>query len=75
MVENEDLVRQLSHWRGGPTLQKGFIDERGPGPDGSDKTGVRRERDEKDSDHEDDAGDPPVAKAPRAEPAPPPPKP
>ncbi|CAK0903395.1 unnamed protein product, partial [Prorocentrum cordatum] len=53
MVENEDMVRQLSHWRGGPTLQKGFIDERGPGPDGSDKTGVRRERGEKDSDHED----------------------
>ncbi|CAK0827876.1 unnamed protein product, partial [Prorocentrum cordatum] len=53
MVENEDLVRQLSHWRGGPTLQKGFTDERGPGPDGSDNTGVRRERDEKDSDHED----------------------
>ncbi|CAK0884198.1 unnamed protein product, partial [Prorocentrum cordatum] len=53
MVENEDLVRQLSHWRGGPIFQKGFIDERGPGPDGSDETGVRRERDEKDSDHED----------------------
>ncbi|CAK0808101.1 unnamed protein product [Prorocentrum cordatum] len=67
MVENEDLVRQLSHWRGGPTLQKGFIDERGPGPDGSDKTGVRRERDEKDSDHEDGVIDTPAAKAPRAE--------
>ncbi|CAK0904441.1 unnamed protein product [Prorocentrum cordatum] len=72
MVENEDLVRQLSHWRGGPTLQKGFIDERGPGPDGSDKTGVRRERGEKDSDHEDGVIDAPTAKAPRAEPAPPP---
>ncbi|CAK0798713.1 unnamed protein product [Prorocentrum cordatum] len=65
MVENEDLVRQLSHWRGGPTLQKGFIDERGPGPDGSDKTGVRRERGEKDSDHEDSVIDTPTAKAPR----------
>ncbi|CAK0843715.1 unnamed protein product [Prorocentrum cordatum] len=52
-VENEDLVRQLSHWRGGPTSQKGLIDERGPGPYGSDKTGARRERDEKGSDHED----------------------
>ncbi|CAK0847357.1 unnamed protein product [Prorocentrum cordatum] len=75
MVENEDLVRQLSHWRGGPTLQKGFIDERGPGPDGSDKTGVRRDRGEKDSDHEDGVIDTPTAEAPRTEPAPPPPRP
>ena len=32
MVEHEDLIRQMTQWRGGPTLQKGFVDERGPGP-------------------------------------------
>ena len=32
MAEQEDLVRQIAQWRGGPTLQKGFIDERGPPP-------------------------------------------
>ena len=32
MVEQEDLIRQITQWRGGPTLQKGFIDERGPPP-------------------------------------------
>ena len=32
MVEQEDLIRQIAQWRGGPTLHKGFIDERGPPP-------------------------------------------
>ncbi|CAK0877498.1 unnamed protein product, partial [Prorocentrum cordatum] len=60
MVENEGLVRQLSQWRGGPTLQKGFVDERGPGPDGG---GVQRDRrrkkDDGDSDKEGAVGDAP----------------
>ena len=32
MIEQEDLIRQITTWRGGPTMQKGFIDERGPPP-------------------------------------------
>ena len=32
MVEHEDLIRQMTQWRGGSTLQKGFVDERGPAP-------------------------------------------
>ena len=32
MVEQEDLIKQITQWRGGPTLQKGFVDEGGPPP-------------------------------------------
>ncbi|CAK0852939.1 unnamed protein product [Prorocentrum cordatum] len=69
MVENEDLARQLSQWRGGPTLQKGFVDERGPGPDGSGGQHARRcKKDDGDSDNEDATGDAPAAKTPRCYP-------
>ncbi|CAK0858741.1 unnamed protein product, partial [Prorocentrum cordatum] len=57
MVGNEDLARQPSQWRGGPTLQKGFVDERGPGPDGSGgQRDRRRKKDDGDSDNEGAAG-------------------
>ncbi|CAK0822266.1 unnamed protein product, partial [Prorocentrum cordatum] len=63
MVENEDLVRQLSQWREGPALQKGFVDERGPGPDGSGgQRDRRRKKDDGDSDNEDAVGDAPATK-------------
>ncbi|CAK0849524.1 unnamed protein product [Prorocentrum cordatum] len=74
MVENEDLARQLSQWRGGPTLQKGFVDERGPGPDGLGGQRDRRpEKGDGDSDNEGAAGDASATQAPRAEGAPLPP--
>ena len=31
-VDQEALVRDLGPWKGGETRQRGFIDERGPGP-------------------------------------------
>ncbi|CAK0897251.1 unnamed protein product [Prorocentrum cordatum] len=68
IAENEDLARQPSQWRGGPTLQKGFVDERGPGPEGRGGQRDRRRRnDDGDSDNEDAVGDAPATKTPRAE--------
>ena len=43
MVEQEDLIRQIAQWRGGPTLQKGFIDERGPPPPPADPQVAKEE--------------------------------
>ena len=52
MVEEEDLIRQMAQWRGGHTLQKGFVDERGPPPSGIDKleNDLEEKRDAADSD-------------------------
>ncbi|CAK0854830.1 unnamed protein product [Prorocentrum cordatum] len=76
MVENEDLARQLSQWRGGPALLKGFVCERGPGHDESSGQPARRRRKgDADSDGEGATGDMPAAKTPRAEESPPPPPP
>ncbi|CAK0910519.1 unnamed protein product, partial [Prorocentrum cordatum] len=58
VAPEQDLVRQLSQWRAGPTLQKGFVGERGPGPRGGGVQRARRcKRGDGDSDNVGAAGD------------------